>query len=154
MNHGRRDATIIKRKPARRCAAGDKARRRARNSRRKVCLEGTGSELEICRSPEIPLAAWPLNPAVQGGGYCDVSGFPSGGHAHQHQRGAPSLLLIGSGVLATWRIPQEAGLYPQPFAISQSPIAENAARHHRFFRRASLIARAQPPALPPRPVLC
>jgi hypothetical protein len=40
--------------------------------------------------PGIPLTALPLNPTVQGGGFCTVSGFPvETGLAHQRYKKPP-----------------------------------------------------------------
>ena len=47
-------------------------------------------------SPALPLPVSPLNPAVQGGGLSDASGFPAGGHAHSVGGEAPRQVLIGS----------------------------------------------------------
>tara|TARA_B110000977_G_C10925189_1_gene434773 strand:+ start:664 stop:921 length:258 start_codon:yes stop_codon:yes gene_type:complete len=54
-----------------------------------------------------------LEPNVQGGDFCDASGFPTCGHAHQHQRKIAEVLLIGSGTVVLASIPGNTNIIAQ-----------------------------------------
>jgi len=47
-------------------------------------------------SPDCAAVDLALNRKVQGGGPCNTSGFPSGGHAHRYWRVTPGVYIIGS----------------------------------------------------------
>jgi len=60
------------------------------------------------RSPDDAAAKRALNRKVQGGDTSGFSGFPSGGHAHQTQRGIAGYTFIGSRTLSAGKHPRAA----------------------------------------------
>ena len=79
------------------CSLEPRSRRRWRSMVRNRRLLEVGSAIGLCWIPSIPLTVAPLNPTVQGGGPCAVSGFPvEAGLAHQQLRGASRFTFIGS----------------------------------------------------------